>query len=101
MTIEEQGVLSLTANAVLAWVDAHADLLDGLVALRALGAQADDAIEAVLAVREIRVLRGSVDLFEVLAGGRGANAWLVLGSAGSDAHVDALAAALFGSLPCR
>lgn len=63
----QEGCLRLSAQATAAWINAHKDLLRGVLALRSLGAQADDAVAAVLAVREVRVARLSHELFERLA----------------------------------
>lgn len=95
MTIGNEDVVSLTARAVAAWVDGHVDLLAGLVALRALGADADRAVQEVLAVRELRKLSLSLELFELLAGSGRDLGHLLLDAAPS-AHVRLLATALVG-----
>lgn len=94
MTIEDRDVLSLTARAVAAWVDEHVDLLVGLAALRGLGAEADRAVDEVLAVRELRKVSLSVDLFDLLATGNDQDAGRLLLEAGPPAHVRLLATAL-------
>ena len=94
MHIEHRDVLSLTARAVAAWVGDHVDLLAGLAALRSLGAEADRAVDEVLAVRELRKVSLSVDLFRLLAAGTDQDAGRLLLEAGPPAQVRLLATAL-------
>ena len=96
MSVEDRNCLSLTAQAIAAWVDCHRDVLTGLIALRGLGADAEEAVEAVLAVRELRVLRYSVGLFDALARGDGVEPSALLRTASSAVLVRGLEAALFG-----
>lgn len=96
MTIEDRDVLSLTADAIAGWVEDHDDMLRGLVALRVLGVHAEQAIQAVLSIPEVQVLRISFELFSLLAEDSGVDSRILLRRASSGAHVRSLDAAVFG-----
>jgi hypothetical protein len=67
--LHEQG-----ADAIADWIEGQKAVVYALVALRQLGATADDAIAAVLDVPSIRAFVASWDLWEVLVesdGGKG------------------------------
>ena len=94
MHIESGDTLCLTARALGRWVEEHAELLEGVVALRALGPGAAQAVREVLAVREVRRGRLSLELFLLLADER--DAWRLLGSVLSAKQVSCLRIAVLG-----
>jgi hypothetical protein len=58
-------------EALAAWIARDGDMVEGLVALRCLGAEGTDAVQAVLSVRRVATLRASWQLWEALAEGDG------------------------------
>ncbi len=52
-----------TAAVLAAWLEEHQDLLRGLLAIRALEPEAHEAVQAVLNVQKIRVVRLSWELW--------------------------------------
>jgi hypothetical protein len=60
-------------EALAAWIAHDGDLVEALVALRRLGAEGADALQAVLSVRRVATLRSSWQLWEALAEGDGEN----------------------------
>jgi hypothetical protein len=58
-------------EALADWLAQDGCLLDALVALRRLGAEGRDALEAVLSVRRVAALRASWALWEALTEGDG------------------------------
>jgi hypothetical protein len=91
----EEG-LRATAMAIGAWAQEHDDLLGGLQALRLLGPGAAPALEAVLAVRELRRARLSFEIFEVLAEGTGLDPRALLDEVVSEPVVQRFRSAIYG-----
>ena len=58
-------------HALADWIARDGALLESLLALRRLGAEGRDALEAVLAIRRVAALRASWALWEALAEGDG------------------------------
>jgi hypothetical protein len=58
-------------EALAAWIGRDGDVVEALVALRRLGAEGADALQAVLSVRRVAMLRASWQLWEALAEGDG------------------------------
>jgi hypothetical protein len=58
-------------KALADWLAKDQRLLDALLALRRLGAEGRNALEAVLSVRRVAALRASWELWEALAEGDG------------------------------
>ena len=54
-------------TGVASWLLANAVLVDSLIALRELGPDGEDAVEALLGVRTVAVFRASVELYYQLA----------------------------------
>jgi hypothetical protein len=58
-------------EALATWIARDGDLVDALVALRRLGREGADALQAALSVRRVATLRASWQLWEALAEGDG------------------------------
>ena len=58
-------------EALAAWIARDGDLVEALVALRRLGSEGADALQAMLSVRRVAMLRASWQLWEALAEGDG------------------------------
>jgi len=58
-------------ETLAAWIARDGDLVEALVALRRLGAEGADALQAALSVRPVATLRASWQLWEALAEGDG------------------------------
>ena len=78
------------------WVGQHADLLRGLRALRDLGADGEEAVEAVLALPEVRFFKVSWELWALLAHDQGINTESLLLQHVSREALDLAGAALLG-----
>lgn len=78
------------------WIEEHDELLCGLVALRDLGFEAEDATSAVLAIREVRKFTLSWQMCELLAEDDGIDFDAALAETFPVAIVNHLRYALFG-----
>lgn len=67
-----------SVTLIARWVDEHLGLVNGLVALRELGPEAEPALDAVLGLRELTQARLSWELVEALCAGDGQNLDAVL-----------------------
>jgi hypothetical protein len=54
-------------TGVASWILGNRSLLEGLVALRDIGPEGEEAVEALLAVRRVAVLSASIQLYYQLA----------------------------------
>jgi hypothetical protein len=54
-------------TGVATWILTNAPLIDALIALRELGPEGDQAVEALLAIRRVSVFRASIELYYALA----------------------------------
>lgn len=90
-----------TAALLAAWVEEHQELLRGLIAVRALEPEAHAAVQAILNVPKIRVVRLSWELWASFTRADGANPDTLLLGCASDELVRLGKSALFGSEPVR
>jgi hypothetical protein len=65
-------------KALTKWIGTDAELLRSLVALRRLGAEGVDALDAVLAVRRVAALRASWNLWAAMVEGGGGDPEVLL-----------------------
>jgi hypothetical protein len=84
-------------EALAAWIARDGTLLESLLALRALGPEGREALEAVLAVRRVAALRASWGLWEAISDGDGEDPGVLLLSVLPLALVEDARRALWGS----
>jgi hypothetical protein len=84
-------------KALADWLARDGGLLESLLALRRLGAEGRDALEAVLAVRRVAALRASWGLWEALAAGDGEDPEVLLLGAVPLSQLEDARRALWGS----
>lgn len=82
---------------VAAWILRNRDLLDALRALRALGDEGADAVEAALSIRRVDQLRAGWELCVALAEGDGRSPYAELTHMLSAAVLQSTVEALWGS----
>jgi hypothetical protein len=84
-------------KALAGWLAKNGSLLESLLALRRLGAEARDAIEAVLAIRRVAALKASWALWEALSEGDGDDPEVLLLRAVPLSQLEEARSALWGS----
>ena len=84
-------------EALAAWLAKDGSLLESLLALRRLGPEGQDALEAVLAVRRVAALKASWLLWEALAEGNGEDPEVLLLRRLSLSQLEDARRALWGS----
>lgn len=85
-----------TPTALAAWIHTHREPIDSLSALRRLGNEGSDALEALLATRSVATVRASWELFEALAEGDGDDPELLLLKVLSPSQLESARRALWG-----
>jgi hypothetical protein len=84
-------------KALADWLAKDGSLLDSLLALRRLGAEARDALQAVLAIRRVAALKASWGLWEALTDGDGKDPEVLLLRALPLSQLEDARSALWGS----
>lgn len=90
-----------TAALLAAWLEEHQDLLRGLIAVRALEPETDTAVQAVLNLRKVRVVRLSWELWASFTRADAADPDALLLDYVSDEPMRLGKDALFGKTPAQ
>lgn len=86
-------------SSITRWIARHDDLIDGLNALRDLGDEAAEAVEAVISVPQVLCMRLGLELWEALVVSDGDDPDRILLEALSARQLRDLRDALWGPVP--